>query len=231
MHVTRREALLTLGWATVALGARSDAAATGAADPVTLPPLPYPAAALEPHIDARTMEIHHGRHHRAYVDALNEALAKEPALADRPLDQLLANLESVPESIRSAVRNNGGGHVNHVQFWAVMTPRGGGAPTGAAADAINGTFGSFETFKKQMNEAGADRFGSGWAWLSEERGKLLVHSTPNQDTPGMDGRRAIFGIDVWEHAYYLKYQNRRPDYLNAWWNVINWEEVNKRLKG
>lgn len=232
MHVTRREALLTLGWATVALRARSGAAAPVAAvDRVSLPPLPYPAAALEPHIDARTMEIHHGRHHRAYVDKLNEVLATEPAVAAKPLDQLLANLESVPESIRSAVRNNGGGHVNHVQFWAVMTPRGGGAPTGAAADAITGTFGSFEAFKKQMNDAGADRFGSGWAWLSEERGKLVVHSTPNQDTPGMDGRRAIFGIDVWEHAYYLKYQNRRPDYLDAWWNVINWEEVNKRLKG
>ena len=224
---------MTLGWATVALRTGSGAAATAevTADSYSLPPLPYPASALEPHIDTRTMEIHHGTHHQAYVNNLNEALKSAPELANKLVDQLLANLASVPENIRMALRNNGGGHVNHVQFWDVMTPKGGGAPTGAIADAINGTFGSFEKFKEQLNKAGETRFGSGWAWLSEEGGKLVVHSTANQDTPSMEGRRAIFGIDVWEHAYYLKYQNRRPDYLSAWWNVINWAEVNKRLKG
>jgi Fe-Mn family superoxide dismutase len=226
--------MMTLGWATVALRAGSETAAATVelvSDSYTLPLLPYPASALEPHIDTRTMELHHGKHHQAYVNNLNEAIKSAPELAGKPVEQLLASLESVPEKIRMAVRNNGGGHVNHVQFWDVMTPKGGGPPSGAIADAINGTFGSFEKFKEQMNQAGETRFGSGWAWLSEANGKLIVHSTANQDTPSMEGWRAIFGIDVWEHAYYLKYQNRRPLYLDAWWNVINWVEVNKRLKG
>ncbi len=225
---------MTIGWGAVALRSSSGAVATlveKTAAPYSLPPLPYPATALEPHIDTRTMELHHGKHHQAYVSNLNEALKSAPDFEAKPIEGLLANLQSLPEKIRLAVRNNGGGHVNHVQFWDVMTPKGGGTPTGAVADAINSTFGSFEKFKEQMNKAGETRFGSGWAWLSEEKGKLIVHSTPNQDTPSMEGRRAIFGIDVWEHAYYLTYQNRRADYLNAWWNVINWTEVNKRLRG
>jgi Fe-Mn family superoxide dismutase len=248
MKLTRREALATLGLGTV-VGAVVDGKisahvlhrahalntigteAVQAGGPHSLPPLPYPAAALEPHIDAQTMEIHHGRHHQAYVNNLNAALKNAPELAKKPLDELLANLNSVPENIRTAVRNNGGGHVNHVQFWTLMGPKAGGAPTGAIADAINSTFGSFDKFKEMFNQAATTRFGSGWAWLSDEKGKLVVHSTANQDTPSMEGKRAIFGLDVWEHAYYLKYQNRRPDYINAWWNVVNWTEVNRRLKG
>jgi Fe-Mn family superoxide dismutase len=240
MTLSRREALGTL--ALCALGARVAAARDSAAHavvsrgvaaaqaPHTLPPLPYPAAALEPHIDAQTMELHHGKHHQAYVENLNEALKKAPELAKKPLDELLANLNSVPESIRTAVRNNGGGHVNHTQFWTLMSPKAGGAPTGAIADALNSTFGSVAKFKELFNEAASTRFGSGWAWLSDDKGKLVVHSTPNQDTPSMESKRALLGLDVWEHAYYLKYQNRRPDYINAWWNVVNWDEVNKRLK-
>jgi Fe-Mn family superoxide dismutase len=244
MKLTRREALATLGWGTVvtareanafaeasAFDDRAPGAAQPAGGPHTLPPLPYPAAALEPHIDAQTMEIHHGRHHQAYVNNLNAALKNAPDLAKKPLDELLANLNSVPENIRTAVRNNGGGHVNHVQFWTLMAPKAGGAPTGAIADALTSTFGSFDKFKELFNQAATTRFGSGWAWLSDEKGKLVVHSTANQDTPSMEGRRAIMGLDVWEHAYYLKYQNRRPDYINAWWNVVNWQEVNRRLKG
>jgi len=239
MTLNRREALGTL--ALCALGARVAAArdsaahavvvrgATAALTPHTLPPLPYPAAALEPHIDAQTMELHHGKHHQAYVESLNEALEKAPELAKQPLDELLANLNSVPESIRTDVRNNGGGHINHTQFWTLMSPKAGGAPTGAIADALNSTFGSVAKFKELFNEAASTCFGSGWAWLSDDKGKLVVHSTPNQDTPSMEGKRAILGLDVWEHAYYLKYQNRRPDYINAWWNVVNWDEVNKRL--
>jgi len=236
MKLTRRQALTTFGFgALVAATGRPTFAQPGGAQPATgphtLPPLPYPAAALEPHIDAQTMEIHHGRHHQAYVNNLNAALKSAPDLAKKPVEELLANLAAVPENIRTAVRNNGGGHVNHTMFWAVMTPKGGGPPTGAIADAISGTFGGFEKFKEQMNQAGTTRFGSGWAWLSDDKGKLVIHSTPNQDTPSMEGRRAIFGIDVWEHAYYLKYQNRRADHLTAWWNVINWAEVNRSLKG
>ena len=185
--------------------------------PHTLPPLPYPTNAFEPHIDAKTMEIHHDKHHGAYVTNLNAALDKAPELKDKPLDDLLKNLNAVPEAIRTAVRNNGGGHWNHSQFWQTMAPNAGGAPTGKLADAINSAFGDFEKFKEQFQAAGVARFGSGWVWLMKEGGKLTITSTPNQDNPIMDGKPApILGNDVWEHAYYLKYQNRRPDYLKAW---------------
>ena len=198
----------------------------------TLPPLPYPANALEPHIDAQTMEIHHGKHHNAYVTNLNAALEKAPELADKSLEDLLRSLNSVPEAVRTAVRNNGGGHWNHTQFWQTMGPNGGGGPTGKLADAINSAFGDFEKFKEAFNAAGAGRFGSGWVWLVNEGGKLAITSTPNQDNPLMDGKSPpLLGNDVWEHAYYLKYQNRRPDYLKAWWNTVNWAEVATRYKG
>ena len=198
----------------------------------TLPPLPYPTNALEPHIDAQTMEIHHGKHHNAYVTNLNAALEKAPELADKSLDDLLRNLNSVPEAVRTAVRNNGGGHWNHSQFWKTMAPNAGGAPTGKLAAAIDAAFGDFEKFKEAFQAAGAGRFGSGWVWLVNEGGKLAIVSTPNQDNPLMDGKPApILGNDVWEHAYYLKYQNRRPDYLKAWWNTVNWDEVAKRYNG
>jgi len=195
-----------------------------------LPPLPYDFAALEPHIDTQTMQIHHGKHHAAYVNNLNAALEKHAALQSKTAEDLIKNLSAVPEDIRTAVRNNAGGHVNHTMFWQIMGPGKGGAPTGAIAAAITGVSGTFDAFKEQMNKAGAGRFGSGWAWLVESGGKLSIESTANQDNPMMDGKRPIFGIDVWEHAYYLKYQNRRPDYLAAWWNVVNWDEINKRLK-
>jgi superoxide dismutase, Fe-Mn family len=233
MTLTRRQALSTLGLGTLAAAraATTFAQAPAAAGPHTLPPLAYPPAALEPHIDALTMTIHHDRHHQAYVTNLNNALATAGDLAKRPLDDLLKNLAGVPENIRTAVRNNGGGHANHIQFWTLMAPNAGGAPSGAIAEAINGTFGDFDRFKAAFGAAAAGRFGSGWAWLSDENGKLVIHSTANQDTPSMEGKRAIFGLDVWEHAYYLKYQNRRPEYVAAFWNVINWAEVNRRLKG
>jgi Fe-Mn family superoxide dismutase len=196
----------------------------------TLPPLPYPTNALEPHIDAQTMEIHHGKHHNAYVTNLNAALEKAPELAGKSLEDLLRNLNSVPEAVRTAVRNNGGGHWNHSQFWRTMAPNAGGAPTGKLAAAIDAAFGDFEKFKEAFNAAGVGRFGSGWVWLVNEGGKLAITSTPNQDNPLMEGKPApLLGNDVWEHAYYLKYQNRRPDYLKAWWNTVNWEEVGKRF--
>jgi Fe-Mn family superoxide dismutase len=198
----------------------------------TLPPLPYPTNALEPHIDAQTMEIHHGKHHNAYVTNLNAALEKAPELADKSLEDLLRNLNSVPEAVRTAVRNNGGGHWNHSQFWRTMAPNAGGAPTGKLASAIDAAFGDFEKFKEAFNAAGVGRFGSGWVWLVNEAGKLAITSTPNQDNPLMEGKSApLLGNDVWEHAYYLKYQNRRPDYLKAWWNTVNWDEVGKRYNG
>ena len=197
----------------------------------TLPQLPYSFDALEPHIDAKTMEIHHGKHHQAYVNNLNAALEKAPELQKKSLDDLLRNLNSVPEAIRGAVRNNGGGHWNHSMFWQIMGPKAGGNPTGALGDAITKTFGGLDKLKEQLNAAGVGRFGSGWAWLVVERGGgLKIESTPNQDNPLMEGRTAIMGIDVWEHAYYLKYQNRRPDYLAAWWNVANWAEIGKRYE-
>jgi Fe-Mn family superoxide dismutase len=196
-----------------------------------LPALPYDFAALEPHIDAQTMQIHHGKHHAAYVNNLNAALEKHPALAGKSAEDLIRDLSSVPDDIRTAVRNNGGGHVNHTMFWEIMGPGKGGAPTGAIGEAITSTFGSFDSFKEQVNKAGVGRFGSGWAWLVDVGGKLAIESTANQDNPIMEGKKAILGVDVWEHAYYLKYQNRRPDYLAAWWNVVNWDAVNKRFKG
>ena len=196
-----------------------------------LPALPYDFAALEPHIDTQTMQIHHGKHHAAYVNNLNAALEKHAELQSKSAEDLIKNLSAIPEDIRTAVRNNGGGHVNHTMFWQLMGPGKGGAPTGAIGDAIKGAFGSFEAFKEQMNKAGAGRFGSGWAWLVSSGGKLSIESSANQDNPMSDGKHPIMGIDVWEHAYYLKYQNRRPDYLAAWWNVINWDAVNARLKG
>lgn len=198
--------------------------------PFTLPPLPYAADALEPHIDKMTMEIHHGKHHGAYVNNLNKALESAPDLANKTVEELLANnCAIVPENIRTAVRNNGGGHINHSMFWKIMGPNGGGAPTGNVAQAINGAFGSFDSFKEKFNAAGAGRFGSGWAWLLKSGGKLEISSTANQDSPVMEGKFPVMGLDVWEHAYYLKYQNRRPDYMGAWWNVVNWQEVEARF--
>ena len=193
-----------------------------------LPPLPYAADALEPHIDAQTMQIHHGKHHAAYVNNLNAALEKAPEWQKRSLDDIVRNVGQLPEAVRTAVRNNGGGHWNHSMFWQIMAPKGGGEPSGTLADGIKQAFGSFDDFKKQFAAAAAGRFGSGWAWLVVEGGKLAITSTPNQDNPLMDGKQAILGLDVWEHAYYLKYQNRRPDYVTAWWNVVNWGEVAKR---
>jgi superoxide dismutase, Fe-Mn family len=197
---------------------------------ISLPPLPYDYKALEPHIDAQTMRFHHDNHHATYVKNLNAALEKYPNLKKQSVEQMLTNLQSVPEAIRTVVRNNGGGHVNHTMFWQIMKPNGGGAPTGAIAAAIKTSFGDFATFKKQFNEAGTKRFGSGWVWLVRGAdGKLKITTTPNQDSPLIDGNYPIMGNDVWEHAYYLKYQYRRADYLTAWWNVINWDEVNRRL--
>ncbi len=196
-----------------------------------LPALPYAHNALEPHIDATTMEIHHGRHHNAYVTNLNAALEGHADLQAKSLEDLIADLNSVPEAIRGAVRNNGGGHANHSLFWEVIGPNGGGAPTGAVADAINNELGGFDKFKEDFAKAGATRFGSGWAWLAVGSDKKLkVYSLPNQDSPIMEGDTPILGLDVWEHAYYLKYQNKRPDYIAAFWNVVNWAEVNKRYE-
>jgi len=199
--------------------------------PFELPPLPYPYDALEPHIDQLTMQIHHGKHHAAYVTNLNKALESAPHLAGRSLEDLLSNLDAVPETIRTAVRNNGGGHYNHTLFWEIMKPGGPAAPGGALADAINAAFGSVAKLQEAVNAAGLARFGSGWAWVVvEQDGRLAVTSTPNQDTPIMEGRTPVLGVDVWEHAYYLKYQNRRADYLAAWWNVVNWAEVAARYQ-
>jgi len=194
----------------------------------SVPPLPYDFDALEPHIDAKTMEIHHDRHHAAYVTNLNAALDGTEWM-DRPIDAVLSNLEIIPEDKRTAVRNNGGGHANHTLFWEIMGPSGGGEPTGALGDAIQSTFGAFDVLKQQVNDAGVKRFGSGWTWLVWDGTGLAVMSTPNQDSPVMEGSMPLLGIDVWEHAYYLLYQNRRPDYLEAWWNVVNWEAVAARF--
>lgn len=199
--------------------------------PFTLPPLPYPYDALEPYIDKMTMEIHHTKHHAAYVNNLNKALESAPGLAHKSLEELLANnCAIVPEKIRTAVRNHGGGHINHSFFWEIMGPKAGGQPTGKIAQAITQTFGSFERFKELFTQAALDRFGSGWAWLVLTPDKKLeVYSTANQDSPLMEGKTPIVGLDVWEHAYYLKYQNRRADYVQAWWNVVNWAAVEKRF--
>jgi Fe-Mn family superoxide dismutase len=196
-----------------------------------LPPLPYDFDALEPHIDAKTMEIHHDKHHQAYVTNLNAAI-EGTEWAERPLEELLTSLDSLPEDKRTPVRNNGGGHWNHTFFWQIMGPQGGGAPSGDLSSAIESAFGDLETLRAQVNDAGVKRFGSGWTWLVRDSGgALTVLSTPNQDSPVMEGQTPILGIDVWEHAYYLKYQNRRPDYLEAWWNVIDWDAVGRRFGG
>jgi Fe-Mn family superoxide dismutase len=195
----------------------------------TLPELPYPENALEPNIDAQTMNIHRTKHHQAYINNVNAALEKHPNLASKPIEAILHDLASVPEDIRTAVRNNGGGHANHSLFWTVMGPKCGGDPAGDLAQAINSAFGSVATFREQFAKAATTRFGSGWAWLTVNHGKLAIESSANQDSPLSEGRTPILGLDVWEHAYYLKYQNRRPDYITAFWNVVNWGEVGKRL--
>ena len=196
-----------------------------------LPPLPYDYSALEPYIDTQTMQLHHDKHHAAYVNNLNAALKDNSQFSSMNVDDVLRHIKDVPDNVRTAVQNNGGGHSNHSMFWQIMTPNGGGQPSGALANAINSTFGSFDAFKTQFNDAGVKRFGSGWAWLVlDQSGKLQVISSANQDSPLMNGIYPVMGNDVWEHAYYLKYQNRRPDYLNAWWNVVNWDEVAKRYQ-
>jgi len=217
--------LLRAGTAT-----NSDSNLTPEEKPVafSVPPLPYSFDALEPHIDAKTMEIHHDKHHQAYITNANNALKDHPDLAAKPVEELIANLSAVPEAIRGAVRNNAGGHANHSFFWKILGPNAGGAPTGKLAAEIDSTFGGFEQFKEKFQAAGVGRFGSGWAWLIVNKaGKLEIVSTPNQDSPIMDGLKPVLGVDVWEHAYYLKYQNRRPDYLKAVWAAINWEAVGK----
>jgi Fe-Mn family superoxide dismutase len=237
MTLTRRQMFASLGLSGVALSARREGLHAGAQPPAaaegrfTLAALPYPVTALEPHIDAETMQIHHDRHHRAYVTNLNTAVANAGAAGRMPLDEMLKNLNQVPEAARTAIRNNGGGHWNHAQFWTAMAPNAGGTPTGAIAEAIASTFGTVETFKEMFAATAAGRFGSGWVWLSDDHGRLVIHSTPNQDTPSMENKRGIFGLDVWEHAYYLKYRNRRADYVTAFWNVIDWGEINRRLQG
>ncbi len=230
MHtLTRRQWLRTAGAGAAALVLTPLTAR--AADGFTLPPLPYGYDALEPSIDKMTMEIHHDRHHKAYVDNLNKALASHPDLMRKPIEELLRNLKSLSldERTRTAVRNNGGGHFNHSMFWQIMGPKAGGEPTGPLADAIKTSFRSFDAFKTQFSEAAATRFGSGWAWLVQADGKLSVTSTPNQDCPLSDGQKPILGIDVWEHAYYLKYQNKRADYVKAWWSVVNWKAAGERF--
>ena len=195
-----------------------------------LPPLPYPFNALEPHIDAKTMEIHHDKHHQAYITNANKALEGYPDLAAKPVDELLADLNKIPESIRTVLRNNAGGHSNHTFFWKIIGPNAGGNPKGKLAEAINSSFGGFDQFKGELEKAGIGRFGSGWAWLVvNKEGKLQITSTANQDTPISDGLKPVIGVDVWEHAYYLLYQNRRPDYLKAWWNVVNWDQAEKNF--
>ncbi len=196
----------------------------------SLPQLSYEYDALEPHIDKETMNIHHTKHHNTYVTNLNNALEGQEALAAKSLEDLLADIDSVPESIRTAVRNNGGGHANHTLFWEILSPNGGGEPTGELAEALAAKFGTFENFKEEFAKTATTRFGSGWAWLTVKDGELDLYSTANQDSPLMDGKTPILGLDVWEHAYYLNYQNRRPEYINSFWNVVNWDEVSKRYK-
>jgi Fe-Mn family superoxide dismutase len=196
--------------------------------PFTLPPLPYPTNALEPYIDAKTMEIHHTKHHQAYINNANAKLEGQPSLASKSAEEIISNLSAVPEDIRTVIRNNAGGHANHSLFWTIMAPHTGAEPTGELAAAINSTFGSLAAFKEKFAAAAAGRFGSGWAWLSYDKGKLVVESTANQDNPLMEGRIPLLGLDVWEHAYYLNYQNRRPDYIAAFWNIVNWPEVARR---
>ncbi|HLF56240.1 MAG TPA: superoxide dismutase [Thermoanaerobaculia bacterium] len=231
--ITRREALtaLAVGAAGVALAPGRGRAQEDAAkpQPFELPPLPYPYEALEPHLDAETMRIHHDKHHATYVEKLNAAVASAPALAGKPVEALLADLGAVPEAVRTAVRNHGGGHANHTLFWTAMKPGGGGRPDGALAAAIDGAFGSFESFVERFSAAAGGVFGSGWAWLVAADGKLALETSANQDSPLSQGHRPLLGLDVWEHAYYLKYQNRRADYVKAWWNVVDWGAVSTRL--
>ncbi len=195
-----------------------------------VPDLPYPYDALEPHVDEATMKVHHDKHHQAYVDKANAAL-EGTEWADKPVEEVLQNLDSLPEDKQGPVRNNGGGHANHTFFWEIMSPDGGGAPEGALAEAIDSAFGSFEDFKEQFKEAGVGQFGSGWAWLVKDGDGVAIEKTPNQDTPVSEGKTVLLGVDVWEHAYYLKYQNKRPDYIEAWFHVVNWAEVQKRFEG
>jgi superoxide dismutase, Fe-Mn family len=240
MGLNRRELLHLLGGTTGAIATgilappslwAAELAESTVPPSFTLPPLAYAYDALEPHIDTRTMQIHHDLHHGAYVKNLNAAVAKYPKLQGKSAEDLIRDLKAIPEDVRNTIRNNGGGHVNHTMFWEIMGPKGGGEPTGALADAIVARFGSFADFKKQFNEAGMKRFGSGWAWLVRTKiGKLDIISTPNQDSPIMVNDFPILGNDVWEHAYYLLYQNKRADYLNAWWNVVNWEAVGQRYE-
>jgi superoxide dismutase, Fe-Mn family len=198
----------------------------------TLPDLPFPFNALEPHIDAKTMEIHHDKHHGTYVSRLNAALEKAPSFQNKPIEEILKNLDAVPAEVRTAVRNHGGGHMNHTLFWKMLSPKGGGKPGGALASAIDKAFGSFDAFKEQFATAATNLFGSGWAWLcADAAGKLVIASTPNQDNPVSQGLKPVLGLDVWEHAYYLKYQNRRPEYITAFWNVVSWEQVAANLSG
>jgi len=226
MTIDRRKFLTVAGTAGV-LAASGTFSRLASAAEATLPPLPYAFDALEPYIDAQTMQIHHDKHHQGYVNKLNAALAESPELKDMPLEKLLANLESVPDSIRTAVRNNGGGHLNHSLFWQMMAPGGGKQDKGKVGEAINATFSSFENFQQEFASKAGGQFGSGWAWLVVDNGKLEVVATANQDTPVSQGKKPILGIDVWEHAYYLKYQNMRASYVDAWWNVVNWNYVNQ----
>ena len=239
-EMSRREMLKTLGVGAVTVVAAPlfsmRAADTPAAAPAPagkgfeLPTLPYAYDALEPHIDARTMEIHYTKHHQAYVTNLNKALEGHADLQSKSVEQLLKSINDTPEAIRTAVRNNGGGHANHTMFWSLMKAGGGGEPSGAVGDAIKKKFSSFAKFKEQFSDAAMKRFGSGWAWLAKDKGgELMIYSTANQDSPLMEGNTALLGLDVWEHAYYLKYQNKRADYVTAWWNVVNWDEVGKRM--
>jgi superoxide dismutase, Fe-Mn family len=231
--MTRRQALKTTVIATTAIAAtpafaQSPVGTPPVGAPYTLPPLPYAMDALEPHVDARTMEIHHNRHHAAYVTNLNKAIAELPDLAKEPIEVVVMNLNRLPENIRNAVRNNGGGHYNHSLFWQMMKKNGGGEPKGEFAKAIDTSFSNFTDFKTRFTEAATKVFGSGWAWLVLQQGKLTIQSTPNQDTPLSQGAQPLLGLDLWEHAYYLKYQNKRPDYIAAWWNVVNWDFVADR---
>ncbi len=234
MNVSLRR-LLALSLCCIALLIGGSASAIAphqeSTSPFTLPPLPYDYKALEPYIDAQTMQLHHDKHHAAYVANLNKALEKYPELKDKTLEELVKTSDQIPEDIRSIVRNNGGGHYNHSMFWSIMSPKGGGKPKGKLAAAIDGQFGSFEKFQQAFEAAGASRFGSGWVWLVKTtQNKLEITTTPNQDTPLAAGMFPVMGNDVWEHAYYLKYQNRRPEYLKAWWNVVNWSEIGKRFE-
>jgi superoxide dismutase, Fe-Mn family len=243
MVLNRRNFLIILGAATgtaalsnfnapaIAQGSQKPSQADANSLPFMLPPLPYAYNALEPHIDAETMKFHHDKHHAAYIKKLNEAVNKYPELKQKSVEDLVKNVDTLPEDVRKTIRNNGGGHLNHTMFWEIMSPKGGGQPTGAIAEAITKSFGSFSAFQEQFNEAGKNRFGSGWAWLVMDGNRQLkVTSTANQDSPLIEGLFPIMGNDVWEHAYYLKYRNKRDEYLKQWWNVVNWEEINKRYQ-